>query len=200
MSRKKEVMKQVEEVKLDDGKVLHVVPQAKLHEHKTVIEIHDIAVDLRACVMAAKDKIEDKVEQILAETAQEYGEKWKGNARLFTLDEKLKVTVKIQPQVKFDKEMALAKQKYDKWLQQQEASSQMRKLVDKTFSVNSDGNIPKSKLMTLRRFDSEDQLKKEADAILDKAKRKEIRKPYISVYQKDDDGNWERIKLNFSEV
>lgn len=195
-----EIMKQVEEIKLGNGQVLHAVPSEKLHEHKAVKEVYSLAVKLRDEVKNVKKTVEEKINKVLDETASKYGEEWKGNARLFTLDESLKVMVKVHPLIKFDKQMVIAKQKYDQWLQEENASDDLRGFVKKAFRVNAEGNIPKSKLTEIRNYPSQNPRKKEGDEIYDKAKRKEIRKPYISFYEKDAEGNWQRVKVNFSEM
>ncbi len=192
--------KNMREVKLANGEKVNVVSEERMREHDVVKEICNMASDLNAKVKKIKEYIEKKVDVLLKDAAARHNEEWKGNAHLFTIDETRKVIVKISPRIKFNKEMAIAKQKYDIWLNNMQADTQLRGLVKRVFNVDSDGNIPKSKLMLLRNYESDDEVKKEADAIVDKSIRKEIRKPYITFYEKDDKGNWSRIQLNFSEI
>lgn len=196
----KTIRRNVREINLASGEKFKVITEDQMREHDVVIKTFKIALQLHEKIKEAKKPIEDQINILLKDAAARHNEEWKGNAHLFTLDESMKIIVKISPRIKFSKEMAIAKQKYDQWLNDRQADSQLRGLVKRVFSVDTEGNIPKGKLMTLRQYDCDDETKKEADAIVDKAIRKEIRKPYITFYQKDREGNWDRIQLNFSEI
>lgn len=182
-----------------DGKEIPVVTEERLAEHEAVKSAIAEAKKLQAMVVEKKKKITGMVDTVLDRIAQKYGEEWKGNAGLYSIDESLKVIVKVSFRILFTNEIAIAKQKYDTWLNSLEGCAELKRLTKKKFRTDSEGYIPKGPLATLYAFASDDPIKKEADQIYKKAKKLEIRKPYYNFYEKD--GNeWKRVEVNFSEV
>lgn len=182
-----------------DGKEMAVITPERIQEHEVVSFAANEALKLHEHIAKVKEAITQKVQDLLEKTAHLYGESWKGNAHLFDLNENFKVLVKVFPKVKFTKEIAVAMQKYDAWIDNLMGEHEIKDLVKKTFKTDSEGNIPKGRIMSLLNYESDNPQKKEADEIVKKAIRKEIRKPYYTFYQKDGE-IWSRIEINFSEI
>lgn len=184
-----------------NGEKYIVIDQATKEEHELVCELCTVAKELKNHVNTIKKAIVGKINSHLEETAGKYGKDWKGNAHLFTLDETFKIMVKISEKVKFTKEMAIAKQLYDNWIKRisENSNQELIKLVNKTFAVDSKGNISKSRLMSLRKIASEDADKVKADKITDEAIRHLIETAYYTFYEKKDE-EWKKIEVNFSAL
>lgn len=194
------IRKDIKTQTLPSGQEVYVVTEAQMKESNAVEVIMKKANLLHEVTAKTKKEIIEIIDPLLDECAKKFGKKWKGNATLRTIDDSMKVNVSVSVSIKFNKDMGIAKQYYNEWISDEDAGETAKKLITRTFRLDNEGNIAKSKLLELYHFRSDHPKKKEADKILESAMRKEIRKPYITAFVKIDENNWDRIQLNFSEI
>lgn len=186
-----------------NGKDYVVLPPEKILESECVESVISQVRGLEKTIIKAKEKIVEQVDKLLNDTAQRYGKKWKGNAHLFNLEQTFEVAVKISEKVKMGKELSLANQFYDRWLERISVGSQpaYKKVVNNTFKTDSDGYVCKTQLMKLRKMDGEgDEDKASADELIDKAIIDVIKTKYITFFDVDGDGGKTKIEVNFSAI
>ena len=186
-----------------NGKDYVVLPPEKILESDCVESVISQMKKLRETVVKAKKEVTDQINELLNETARKYGKKWKGNAQLFNLEGTSEVAVKISEKVKMGKELSLANQLYDQWLARITEGSKpvLKKLITKTFNTDKDGYVSKLKLMELKKTDGEgDEDKAKADELVEKAIIDVIKTQYITFFDVDEDGNHEKIEVNFSAL
>ncbi len=191
----------LKKVRLDNGKEMLVMSENKWEEHILVKELCEQALEINDHIMKVKTEMVGRIKDHLEKTAGQYGKHWKGNAKLFTINENYKIAVKISQKVKYTKEMAVAKQLYDSWLNSisENSKQEVKDVFKSTFNIDSKGNISKSKLMTLRKIKSENPDKQKADKIADAAIRHLIDTAYYTFYERDGK-DWKRIEINFSAL
>jgi len=182
-----------------NGVEVPVITPERIAEHEAVAFAISEAKKLHKITSEVKAKITERLDSLLDKIAHNYGEEWKGNAGLFSLDDNMKVIVKVSYRILFTADIAIAVQKYDNWLNSLEGDHELKRLSKRFSKTDSEGYIPKGSILVMYNFDSDNPLKKEADVVYRKAKKHEIRKPYYTFYERID-GEYKRIEVNFSEV
>jgi len=182
-----------------NGQDVPIITEERLAEHEAVEYAIKEIKNLRETTTNFKNKITEKFDQLLDHLAQKYGETWRGNAGLFSLDENQKVIVKVSYKILFTAEIAIALKKYDDWIKSMEGEEELKNFSRFTSRTDSEGYVPKGPIEKIFKFNSNNPLKKEGDTIYKKAKKTEIRKPYYTFYERID-GEYKRIEVNFSEV
>ncbi|WP_151789989.1 DUF3164 family protein [Acinetobacter junii] len=126
----------------------------------------------------------------------------KGNITLFSFDGKYKIVRQIQDNIKFDERLQAAKALIDQcintWIE--DSNDNIRMLINDAFSVDKEGKISTGKVLGLRRMDIKDpQWLKAMDAISDSIIVVDS-KAYVRIYERDDNGKYQPISLDFSNV
>lgn len=126
----------------------------------------------------------------------------KGNITLFSFDGKYKIVRQIQDNIKFDERLQAAKGLIDQcintWIE--DSNDNIRMLINDAFSVDKEGKISTGKVLGLRRMDIKDpQWLKAMDAISDSIIVVDS-KAYVRIYERDDNGKYQPISLDFSNV
>lgn len=128
----------------------------------------------------------------------------KGNFIWFNFDRSIKIEVKISERIDFD-DLAIkaSKEKLDTFLSENLDSKMefVKDLVIDAFST-SRGKIDAKKVFQLMKYRSKisHPLFQEAINILSDGIRKPGSKTYFRIWQRDDDGGYELIELNFSSI
>ncbi|MCU4378245.1 DUF3164 family protein [Acinetobacter haemolyticus] len=126
----------------------------------------------------------------------------KGNITLFSFDGKYKIVRQIQDNIKFDERLQAAKALIDQcintWIE--DSNDNIRMLINDAFSVDKEGKISTGKVLGLRRMDIKDpQWLKAMDAISDSIIVVDS-KAYVRIYERDENGKYQPISLDFSNV
>nr|WP_298892197.1 DUF3164 family protein [uncultured Acinetobacter sp.] len=126
----------------------------------------------------------------------------KGNVTLFSFDGKYKVLRQIQDSIKFDERLQAAKALIDQCIHNwtEGSNDNIRVLINDAFNVDKEGKISTSKVLGLRRLDIKDQDWQNAmDAISDSIIVVDS-KAYVRIYERDDNGKYQPISLDFSNL
>jgi len=167
-----------------------------------VTKVMDKVKSLHKTMIKEKEVIEGEIDKYLSELAGEYGEDWKGNAQLVDFAGENMVVVKINKIVSFDEKLQIAKQKIDKLIGtwSKGASSKIVALVNQAFQVDSKGKLDKRRILGLQKLKIEDPEWEEAMQIINDSIQIERTKRYVAFFERDEDGEYKPIVLNFSSL
>ncbi|MGP4734351.1 MULTISPECIES: DUF3164 family protein [unclassified Psychrobacter] len=181
-----------------------VKPVDKLRD-EVVKDMIAIAIKQRAEMRIAKNKLFDTFNDFVALSAQEYkvtlGGK-KGNTTLLSFDGKYKVQVAVSENIVFDERLQVAKKLIDECLTDwtQDSNDNIKVLINQAFQVDKEGNISTGRVLALRSLDiNDDKWTSAMDAISDAIQVTDT-KEYIRFYERDEQGAYHQISLDFSNV
>lgn len=139
-------------------------------------------------------------------SAEQYGVSMggnKGNVQLVSFDGRYKVVRAIAENITFDERLQAAKKLIDECLNEwsDRSPSELRVIVQDAFDVDKAGNISTGKILTLRRYQIEDERWKRAMTAIGDAIQVIGTKPYIRIYERDDvTGDYNRLSLDLAGV
>jgi len=177
---------------------------ARTKERDKIVEqaLKDIKA-LRAEMERVKTKVEKLILDYLEETAEEYGENWKGNAQLLNFGSDQMVLVKINKIFSFDERLQIAKSKIDKCINKWSdgASAKLIAVVNHAFNVDEKGRVDKRRILGLQKLEINDPDWKEAMDIINKSMVTEGTRRYIGYLERDPDTEeMQPILLNYSAI
>ena len=182
--------------------IAKVKPVDKLRD-EVVKDMIAIAIDVRAQMRIAKRKLFDSFHDFVALSAQEYDVQMggkKGNTTLLSYDGKLKIQLAVAENIVFDERLQVAKQLIDECLTDwtQDSNDNIKALINQAFQVDKEGNISTGRVLALRSLDINDsKWDKAMDAISDAIQVTDT-KEYIRFYERDEQGGYHQISLDFS--
>jgi len=127
----------------------------------------------------------------------------KGNMSFETFDGLKKVTISVQDTLEFDEKLIFAKEKMDAFLKEEtkDSSATIKTLIMKAFDVDKKGSVNVKNIISLKNYDIEHPLWKEAMEIIDDSIQIATSKSYIRFYTKKALGEaWELIALDPSKL
>lgn len=181
-----------------------VKPVDKLRD-EVVKDMIAIAIDVRAQMRVAKNKLFDSFNDFVALSAQEYDVQMggkKGNTTLLSYDGKYKVQLAVAENIVFDERLQVAKTLIDECLTDwtQDSNDNIKALINQAFQVDKEGNISTGRVLALRSLDINDaKWDRAMDAISDAIQVTDT-KEYIRFYERDATGAYHQISLDFSNV
>jgi len=126
----------------------------------------------------------------------------KGNVTLYSFDGKYKIVRQSQESIRFDESLQAAKALIDECISEWAAGSNdnIRVLINDAFQVDKEGKISTGRVLSLRRLDIRDEKWLRAmDAISDSIIVTDS-KNYVRFYERDQDGQYQAISLDFANV
>ncbi|MBK0062411.1 MULTISPECIES: DUF3164 family protein [unclassified Acinetobacter] len=126
----------------------------------------------------------------------------KGNLTLYSFDGRYKIVRQCQDYIRFDERLQAAKVLIDECIQSWSAESNinLKTLVLDAFQVDKEGKISTGRVLGLRRYNIDDPkwqiaMKAISDSIIVTDS-----KDYVRFYERDSDGKYQAISLDFSNV
>lgn len=126
----------------------------------------------------------------------------KGNITLHSFNGQYKITRQIQDSIRFDERLQAAKLLIDECIQSWSADSNdhIKVLIIDAFQVDREGKISTGRVLGLRRHNIDDPKWIQAmEAIGDSIKIVDS-KSYVRFYERDKDGKYQPISLDFANV
>jgi len=188
-----------------DVPVEYITPGLRLKERSAAILLRD-ARTLNKKLQDYKNLMERLSSNIYRKAMEEYKAKadGKGNFTWFNFDRSIKIEVSISERIDFD-DLAIkaSKEKLDAFLSENIDSKMefVKDLVIDAFST-SRGKIDSKKVMQLMKYRTKisHPLFQEAINILTEGIRKPGSKTYFRIWEREDDGSYTLIELNFSAL
>lgn len=188
----------------------HLIPIDKVKEidklrDEVVIDIITTARALNEHMSRTKANIFANFNDFIAVSAQEYDTKLggeKGNTTLLSYDGRYKVQMAVAENLVFDERLQVAKSLIDECLNEwsEDSNDNIKAIIHQAFQVDKEGKISTHRVLGLRSININDPKWLNAmDAISD-ATQVTSTKEYIRVYERDDNGKYQKISLDFSSV
>lgn len=174
-----------------------------LTRHNIVESIIDRVLEAERQLKGLKADLFRDVQRYLDQTAESYGEDWKGNASLMNFSKTRQVEIKISKTIAFDERLNIAKAKIDDCLNRwsSNAKQELKTLVLKAFNVDKKGNVDSKQILSLRQYKFDDPVWKEAMSIIDEALTTVGTREYMNFSVREDPrDDWKKISLNFSAL
>ncbi len=169
---------------------------------KLVTEVFSDVDKLVSDLTSFKSKLAKMVDDYLDSLAHKHNEKWKGNAVIMDFAEKHRIDVSISDKISFDNKLQIAKAKIDSYLKGlvKKSGKEIGVLVIKAFRVDKKGNVDVKQILSLRTYGIEHPEWQEAMDLISEAIRIDSTKRYFNFKEKQEDGSWKSITLNFSAL
>ena len=126
----------------------------------------------------------------------------KGNITLYSFDGQFKIVRQIQDSIRFDERLQAAKVLIDECIQSWSVGSNdhIKTLINDAFQVDREGKISTGRVLGLRRHKIDDpKWIKAMEAIGDSINIVDS-KSYVRFYERDKDGKYQPISLDFASV
>lgn len=164
------------------------------------------AIQVNKQLSGFKTEIRDICKEVYALAMTERGAKpdAKGNYIWYNFDRSIKIEVSINERIDFDDlTIKASKEKFDEFLDEniQGKTEFAKEMITDAFST-SRGKLDAKKVMTLLRYRNKEKDPKfqEAIALLEQSIRRPDSRTYFRVWQKDENGKYQNIDLNFSSI
>ncbi len=164
---------------------------------KKIIKLHESMKKVKAEVFQI-------VHDYLEFAAEQYGEKWAGNATLYTFKGDMAIEIKMAKTMTFDHKLQIAKTKIDKCIARwtENSDDNIKLIVMDAFKVNSKKQLDTKAILNLRKYKMKDPSGEwlEAMELISDAITIQHTREYITFRQKDEAGEWKNISLQFSAL
>ncbi len=202
--------KQIPEGYMEDARG-HLVPESMV---KDIDKIRDELVkalvakakDVKAMLQVFKNSAFEEIEQFIELSASEYDTSLggnKGNVTLMSFDGRYRVMRAVAESFVFDERLQVAKDLIDQCLNEWTASSgpELKALVNDAFSVDRAGNVNAKRILSLRKFNIEDERWLRAMAAINDSLTVAGSREYVRIYERvQDTDRWEQIPLDVAGV
>lgn len=158
--------------------------------------MHEKLTDLKEEITT---KCDDMFEQMLAENNVKQDHK--GGFTLTSYDKTLKIEVSISKRLEFDDRIEMAQMKINEYLEEvtQDSSEDIRKIINAAFK-RTKGTLDSKRVFQLKSLQINHKLWKDAMSLIDKSISVNSTKRYFNIMEKDQNGEYKTIQLNFSSI
>ncbi len=202
------------EQKIPDGYMQnamgHLVPiesidDIDLARDEFVRELIDKARRMSAEVKQFKQQLAGDMEAFQAMSLEKYDVKTggeRGNLTLFSYDGKYQVVRAVQERINFDERLQAAKALVDECLREwsKDAGPELRTIVESAFQVDKKGQINTGRILGLRKLNITNPVWKKAMQAIGEAVTVVGSSTYYRLYERDRQGKYQQIPLDFSAV
>ena len=188
----------------------HLIPVDKVKEidkirDELVKKMVATAKELRDVMKSAKEQLFGEFEDFVELSASEYDTKVggeKGNTTLLSFDGAGKVQLAVSDNLVFDERLQVAKSMIDECLHEWTADSNdnIKAIINNAFQVDKEGKINTRRVLGLRSLKINDAKWLKAMNAISDATQVVSSKEYIRVYERDSEGKYQQISLDFSNV
>ncbi|WP_448760973.1 DUF3164 family protein [Acinetobacter tandoii] len=126
----------------------------------------------------------------------------KGNITLYSFDGKYKIVRQIQDTIRFDERLQAAKILIDECIQlwSVDSNDHLKALILDAFQVDKEGKISTGRVLGLRRHDINDPKWLQAMEAIAESINIVDSKRYVRFYERDSEGKYQAISLDFANV
>jgi Skp family chaperone for outer membrane proteins len=183
------------------------VPRKYIPEHdrlrdEMVTEVFEDVQKLHKELENLKETIREKTSAYLDKVADKYGEKWQGNAQLLDFSGERSIEIKISKNIEFDERLQIAKQKIDNYIKElvKNSGRDLVLLVNRAFRVDNKGKVDVRQILGLKQIAIDNPDWQEAMQLIDDAIKVTNTRKYFNFRQRNENGEWETVTLNFSAI
>lgn len=205
---------QGEEKRVPDGYMLnavgHLVPIESIEEvdlarDEFVKATVEKAKRMSETIRAFKREISGDMQAFIEMSAEQYGADVggeRGNVRLTSYDGRFQVLRAVNDRLDFDERLQAAKVLVDECLREwsRTAGPELRTIVESAFQVDKKGKINTKRILGLRKLKIEHPTWKKAMEAISDAVTVVGSSTYYRVYERDEQGKYQQVALDFSGV
>lgn len=152
-----------------------------------------------------KARATGELEAFLTLSAERYGQDLggkKGNVTIYSYDGRYKIVRSITDTMMFDEGLAAAKELIDQYLTDimRDVPQEVRMLIEKAFRPNRSGRVSTSAILSLRTLAINDERWIMAMHAIGESLQTMSSKPYVRVYKKDENDNWQPVCVDFAAL
>mgnify|MGYP002742355481 FL=1 len=188
----------------------NLVPLANIKEIDLLRDelVQEIATKARAVqdnLIAFKREAMDDIAAFVQLSADRYdvsvGGK-KGNISLHSFDGAYRVNLAMQDTLVFDEGLLAAKALIDECINEwtEGSRTELKTLINAAFQVDKEGNISTARVLGLRRLQITDEKWQRAMDALSDSLQVHISKPFVRVYRRGEDGEYQLMNLDVAKV
>lgn len=169
---------------------------------KVVFQAEAVSRSLRIFKEDAFSEVQAFVDLSAAEYGREIGGA-KGNVSLVSYDGRYKVVRAIAENLSFDERLQVAKSLIDECIHEWSGGSrpELQVLINDAFQVDKKGNVNTKRILSLRKFDIEDERWRKAMTAINDSLTVESSRSYLRVYERvGNTDQWQQIPLDLSAV
>jgi hypothetical protein len=139
-------------------------------------------------------------ESMMAHANIELSER-KGNYTLNSFDKSIKIEVAVQDRIEFDDNINFAQKKIEEFLQLKMEGTDLElvELITNAFKTNK-GKLDNKRILSLFRYKITHPLWLEAIELITKSIQTNSSTRYFTIWQKNEEGTYKQIQLNFSSI
>ena len=169
---------------------------------KMVAKAHEV----KALLSVFKTAAFDEIEQFIALSASDYDTELggnKGNVTLMSFDGRFRVSRAVAENFVFDERLQVAKELIDQCLNEWTAQSgpELKALVNDAFQVDRMGNVNAKRILSLRKFNIDDERWKKAMAAINDSLTVAGSREYVRIYERvPGTDSWSQIPLDVAGV
>lgn len=125
----------------------------------------------------------------------------KGNYTVQTFDKSIKIEVNVQERIDFDDQINLAQAKINEFLEEktQGIDHDLQSLINSAFQT-SKGRLDTKRILGLFKLNIKAAKWKQAMELIRKSIDRNISKRYVRIFERNDEGEYKAIELNFSSI
>lgn len=185
---------------------MSAVKPIDMKRHEAVLSIMKDTFAERDRLLEFKRSIWMRVQDFLAESAQDSGSRKfggaKGNVTLTSFDGKYKILVAVNETIQFNEKLQVAKQLIDKCIADwsEGANEKLRAIVEDAFNVGKSGLVSTSRVLGLRRINIKDATWKKAMEAISESMQVASSKTYMRFYERQQDGSYKHIPLDVAAL
>lgn len=184
---------------------LENIKQVDLLRDELVKQIVAKSKPIASSLKSFKDNTFAEIDAFIEQSINEYGTTFKGkkgNIQLLSFDGKYKVEKAVQDRIAFDERLQAAKLLVDECLTEwsEGANDNLAIIVKDAFQVDKKGNIRVGSILSLRRYEIDDERWKRAMQAISDAVQVLDSKTYIRLYERDDKGVYRLIPLDIASL
>jgi hypothetical protein len=163
------------------------------------------AGEVSALLDTFKRQLAGDMQAFLELSAEKYGADLggaRGNLSLTSYDGRYKVLRAVSERLDFDERLQAAKELVDACLREwsRDAGPELRTLVESAFQVDKKGRINAKRILSLRTLKIDHPTWKQAMEAIGDAVTVVGSCTYYRIYERDEEGNYQQISLDFSGV
>ncbi|MGQ3072547.1 MAG: DUF3164 family protein [Ferrovibrionaceae bacterium] len=184
----------------------HLVKPVHLLEDQTVRKILGFADELNARIARFKGHVFDDIVSFMSLAAEKHGARFggdKGNVTLSTYDGTQKVVIQVSERIGFGAELKVAKTLIDECIAawSEGANDNIRVIVQDAFRTDSEGNLNRGAILSLRGLNIRDETWLRAMEALTDSIRIEGSSVYVRFYRRDTpQGKWEAVTIDLASA
>ncbi len=182
---------------------LESIKEVDLVRNGLVIELMKRAETVSQLLVECKKSSMEDIQAFVELSAEKYGANLGGkvgNVTLTSYDGKFKIVRSMDDFLRFDERLQAAKALIDDCLSRWSDGSgkELRTIVLDAFQVDKAGRINTKRVLSLRKYDFDDEMWKHAMQAISDSIQVESSKAYVRFYQRDAKGDYQQLNLNIA--